>query len=305
MNSIIFSILFLLLEKRKVSRTFLCEKFEISPRSVSRYVDALVECDIPVLSAPGKGGGYMLPDDYILERTFFTDNERKRIISLLNATAKNYEDDINMSIIEKFNSFKDQAKDMALNDNRLIIDAGPWGSPHIYKNKIDIINKSMNLKQTLRFKYTDRNEIFSERFIDAYNLVLKQGVWYVYGWCHEREDYRLFKLSRMANMILTSKTYSLRPDADVYEKLKGQFDTQNEVDFVIEFSNLVLPQIEEWLGPDAIYEDGLMYRARATLYGGNELVAKILSFGSSIKVISPAALKEEVLIECRRVLEYD
>lgn len=303
MNSIIFSILFILIEKKKVSRAYLCDKFEISSRTVSRYIDILIESGIPVLSNPGVGGGYTLPDDYKLERTFLTEKERIRLISLLNSTSKNFNDNTNTLLLEKLNSFH-ITKEFSLNKENLIIDAGPWGSPHLYKNKIDTINNALNSKKTLLIKYIDRHEFQTERSIDPYNLVLKQGIWYLYGWCHEREDYRLFKLSRISYMVITNKNFEFRTDAKVHEKLNVQFDDGDEVSFIIEFYSIIRDEIEEWLGADAIYEVGLNLRAEATLYGGNrELIAKILSFGSSVKIISPAALREEILIECRRILE--
>ena len=74
------------------------------------------------------------------------------------------------------------------------------------------------------------------------------------------------------------------------------------VDIEIEFSNTILGDIEEWLGLDAIDDSGLKYKARATMYSGRLLVNKLLSFGSAIKVLSPAPLCEEVLVECKRIL---
>ena len=37
----------------------------------------------------------------------------------------------------------------------------------------------------------------SNRRIEPYYLVFRWSSWYVWGWCLEREDYRLFKLNRM------------------------------------------------------------------------------------------------------------
>ena len=102
-------------------------------------------------------------------------------------------------------------------------------------------------------------------------------------------------------MLVTDKTFTKKP-SDVYEKLRGDFDYEDSISFVIEFTSLILPEIEEWLGADAIKDIGRCYVAEAEMFGGNQLVSKILSFGSSVTIVSPDALREEVETECKRML---
>ncbi|MCL2822245.1 MAG: WYL domain-containing protein, partial [Firmicutes bacterium] len=145
----------------------------------------------------------------------------------------------------------------------------------------------------------------SERLYDPYSLVLKEGAWYLFGWCHLRKDFRLLKLSRVRSLTISTKLFVKRP-TNVYEKLNEAFEENDFVTMVIEFSSTVLSEIEEWLGLDSIIDSGTMYRAEATVYGGNVLIGKLLSFGSSVKVLEPKALREELLIECKRIfLNYD
>ena len=88
--------------------------------------------------------------------------------------------------------------------------------------------------------------------------------------------------------------------------MSGSFDDTDLVEVEFEFFSTALSDVEEWLGPDAITERGTQYVAKAALFGGNLLINKLLSYGSSIKVLKPQALKEELLIECSRVLKrYD
>lgn len=306
MYSVMFSILMTLVTKRRVSRSFLAKKYEISPRTVSRYIDALIQAEVPILSSTGKNGGYYIPDEYKLDKSFFTPAEKKRLIEILSESknaGSDKPDTVNTLLLNKIDSMSAGEKStLNIEDGYIVIDAGPWHRPS-YNNKIDAIKTAISESSRISIRYTDRHELISERTVDPYFIVLKESVWYMYGWCNERQDYRLFKLSRISRIRNTHEYFERRQDADVHEKLKGQFDFYDEIDIVIEFSSLILPQIEEWLGIEAIYEEGLSYRAQATMYSGNELLSKILSFGSSVKVISPQALKEEVLIECRRVLE--
>ncbi|MBQ8433422.1 MAG: HTH domain-containing protein, partial [Clostridia bacterium] len=55
-----------------VKASDLAEKFEISTRSVYRYVAPLSEGGIPIVSTVGRGGGWSIIDTYKLKATFFT-----------------------------------------------------------------------------------------------------------------------------------------------------------------------------------------------------------------------------------------
>lgn len=303
LNSIAFSILLTLVSKHKVSRDYLSEKYELSTRTISRYVDTLLDSGVPIISTSGKNGGYTLADDYKLDKSFFTDMEKLRIISILKTTQNNFDDKINSDIIDKLTSLSpNPAGENFLISDYLIIDAGSWNSPENYKNKINVFTDAIRQNKSVTIKYVDRRESYSERKINPYNLVLKEGIWYIYGFCTVRNDYRLFKLSRISYIFNTDEPFQKRSDADVFAKLNAQFEIVDEVDLEIEFSNTILSQIEEWLGLDAIYEEGIQYKAIATLQNSYELVSKILSFGSGVKVIHPRALREELLIECKRIL---
>ena len=299
-NWILYGIMLTMLIRKKVSRRYLAEKYEISERSVSRYVDTLAESGVPVYSSSGRNGGYSISDEFKLDKTLFSPEELSRMITCIKAIP---DDKINISILDKLQQTamrKNDEKYLIKND-KLVIDAASWANPNVFRNKIEVINNAIDDNVSLDIKYTDRYEISSTRRFDPYSLALKEGVWYTYGWCHIRNDFRLFKLSRITSIIKTYMAFE-KKEGNIYEKLSGIFDDVPTVELEIEFSSTILGEIEEWLGLDAISERQLTYIARATVYSGNFLIKKLLSFGSSVKVIKPAAVKEELLVECRRIL---
>ena len=62
--------LFDLLSKRKITAAYLAEKYDISPRTVYRYVDRL-SMVVPIYVKTGRNGGIFLPDNYKLSKGFF------------------------------------------------------------------------------------------------------------------------------------------------------------------------------------------------------------------------------------------
>ena len=302
-TEIMFAILLTLLNKRKVSGEYLAEKFEISTRTVMRHIESLCNAGIPIVAVRGVGGGYMIADDFRLERSFFTPEEISRILTCLNATENSFDDKVNLSIKDKLSNIaliKEDEKYL-LKTDKLIIDIGTWTNPQHYRAKIGVINKAIDGDFALHLEYVDNKEYYSEREVDPYCLVLKEGVWYAYGYCHLRQDFRLFRLTRMKNVTLTDKHFE-RKECNVYEKLRGTFDDLDIVDVEFEFFSTSLSDVEEWLGREAISERGTQYIAKASLYGGNLLINKLLSFGSSIKILKPASLREELMVECQRII---
>lgn len=299
-NWVLYGIMMTLLIKKKASRRFLAEKYEVSERTISRYVDTLSEAGVPIYSLAGKEGGYAISDEYKLDKTLFSPEELRRLVTCVKAAP---DDAMKSSILDKLQHMsmrKDDDKYLLKNDT-LVIDAASWTNPTAFRNKMTIINEAIENGTSLDIKYTDRYDISSTRRFDPYSLALKEGIWYAYGWCHYRKDFRLFRLARITSIIKTDEIFARR-EGNVYDKLSGIFADVPTVDLEIEFSSTILGEIEEWLGADAISEKGLQYTASSIVYSGNILIKKLLSFGSSVKVLKPAAVKEELLVECKRIL---
>ena len=79
----LFKIVYYLLENGKSTAPELAEKFEVSIRTIYRDLDTISAAGIPVYAAQGKGGGISLLDDYILEKSLFSKEEKEQILMAL------------------------------------------------------------------------------------------------------------------------------------------------------------------------------------------------------------------------------
>ena len=59
---IMLKILMLLLQKRKITASELAKKYEVSVRSIYRYVEELITCGVPVDVERGRYGGLTIAD---------------------------------------------------------------------------------------------------------------------------------------------------------------------------------------------------------------------------------------------------
>ncbi len=299
----ILRILFDLTSKRIVSSNYLCEKYGISKRSVYRYIDCLDAAGVPIYTVRGKGGGFAVVDTYRISSTFMTRKEFEATINALNAIVAGVPDHTLSAAIDKLRALrKNEYSGFEIKSGGLIIDAGPWGDASGYKSKLAVITKSIEDCKSLFIRYHDRNGEITERTIDPHVIVFKQGLFYVYAFCHLRGDFRFFKTGRIESATVTDKVFTKQSfkESDLpldfwHNSVKAEF-IRMEVD------KSVLSDVEEWLGIENVENEGDKFIARATLPYDNGLVSKIMSFGKGVKVISPESLKERIRADAAEIL---
>ena len=77
----------------------------------------------------------------------------------------------------------------------MLIDLSSWYKGSLAP-KIEEIQSAIENRHFLNFHYYAPSGE-SRRRIEPYYLVFRWSSWYVWGWCTDRQDYRLFKLNRM------------------------------------------------------------------------------------------------------------
>ena len=78
-----FQMVYLLLEKGRMTAGELAQRLEVSQRTVLRDVDALSAAGVPVYTTQGTGGGVSLLPGYVLDRAAFTDEEQRQLLLAL------------------------------------------------------------------------------------------------------------------------------------------------------------------------------------------------------------------------------
>lgn len=295
-KSIMFGILITVLNNKKVTVNELSLKYEISKRTVLRYIQDLSVAKIPIITLQGRNGGVAIADNYSLDRMFFTEKEMKRLYDGVNSITNLFNDKTSCSLKEKLKCMNCKENKQILATDTILIDSGPWGDIKSYKDKFNVLEKSINSNIEVVIIYHDVNGIETERNVQPYTLVFKKGLWYVYAYCLLRNEYRLFKIGRIAKISLTDNIFK-RKAIDVKNlpyNLKW-FENDNNINVVFQISPDIKSEIEEWLSFENVKrnKDGKIY-AFARL-PENGLVHKILSYGNKIKVIEPFSLKQKLI----------
>lgn len=297
------SILFELLSKKCVSAKYLSEKYGVSTRSIYRYIFTLESAGVPLYSTKGKNGGFSLIDTYKLSSTFLTKEEFDKTINALKGINEGIDDKVLQRVITKLKaSIKNEMSGFDVKSGNLIIDAGPWGDAVGYKSKLSLMQKCIEECLPLSITYHDRNGEVSNRVIEPHVIVFKQGLWYVYAYCRNREDFRFFKLGRIEHANALSETFTRREINRDDLPLNWHESVPCEVvELLIDKS--ILSDVIEWLGVENVTTINNVHVANAKLPYDKGLISKIMSYGKGIKVISPKKLAEEVKASAKEILK--
>jgi len=289
------SILFELLSKRHVTANYLADKYCVSKRSIYRYIDALDGAGVPLYTIKGNGGGISIVDTYKLSSTFMTVPEFEQVISALSAICEGVPNEtLSKAILKLKATYKNEYSGFTVKTGNLVIDGGPWGDTNGYKTKLSVLQKAIENCEKLSITYHDREGNVTERVIEPYVIVFKQGLWYVYAYCNLRKDFRFFKTGRIESATLTKEYFTRKDITKMDLPLDFWHNTVEAEQIVMEISEKYLSDIEEWLGIENVGIENGKHIARVTLPYDDGLVSKIMSYGDSIKVLEPAKLTEKI-----------
>jgi len=220
------SIIMILLDKERIGAQELADMFEVSPRTIYRDIDAINMAGIPVRGASGVGGGFEIMQKYKIDKKVFSTADLSAILMGLSSLSNMIRGDELVNALSKVKSFipADSAKDIELKTNQICIDLSPWMGNRNIQPYLEIIKAALQESRLLTFEYEDRHGNKTARLAEPYQLVLKNSHWYLQGYCHKRQDYRLFKLSRMSSLqmqgdIFTPRDYQ-KPVLDFEDILK-------------------------------------------------------------------------------------
>jgi len=290
------SIILTLLEKERIGAQELADRFEVSPRTIYRDIDAISRAGIPVRSTAGVGGGFEIMQKYKIDRKVFSAADLSAILMGLSSLSNMIRGDELVSALAKVKSFipAGSAKDIELKANQIFVDLSPWMGNRNIQPYLEVIKTALHESKLLSFEYADRYGNKTARTAEPYQLVLKNGHWYWQGYCYKRNDFRLFKLSRMSNLQMREEVFTPRdyqnPQLDFTEavetmqtKIKIRIH-KSALDRVLDFCT------EEHVSPDGDEH----YIVRFPFIENDYYYNVLFSFGDKCECLEPPHIRAEM-----------
>ena len=221
------SIIMVLLDKKWIGAQELADMFEVSPRTIYRDIDTINMAGIPVRSMSGVGGGFEIMQNYKMDKSVFSTADLSAILMGLSSLSDMIRGNELINALAKVKSFipADKAHDIELKTNQICIDLSTWIGNQNTQVYLDIIKTALQDCRLVSFEYIAHHGKKTMRTVEPYQLVLKGSHWYFQGYCRMRNDFRLFRLSRISNLQMEKENFIPRdfqkPILDFEETLQS------------------------------------------------------------------------------------
>lgn len=290
-NHRLFEIVYLLLQKKKITAKELAEKFEVSTRTIYRDIETLSSANIPIYAMPGKDGGIGILEEFVLNKSILSEEEQNQILFALQSLEKmNVQTE--KDILEKMSTiFHKKVTDW------IKIDFSNWSPSK--ENTVQIIKYAILNKQLIEFTYYNSTGEQTKRVVEPLQIWFKDKFWYVISYCRLKKDYRFFKLTRIKEIKCLEEHFEReipnQPELEkTFKNILLELEISKEMAFRV-YDEFEMNEITKKADGNFIVK---------VEFPENEWVYSfILSFGEFIKVLSPKYAQNRVIEKLQKTLK--
>lgn len=293
-NNRLFEIVYILIQKKKVTAKELANRFEVSTRTIYRDIETLSRANIPIYATKGKEGGIEILDEYVLNKMLLTEEEQNQILFALQGIKKVVGQD-EKDILEKLSRLFNKKV-----DDWIRIDFSNWGKDNEKEKRFNMIKTAILNKNQIEFVYYNSNGEKSKRTIEPLQIWFKDKSWYLIAFCNLKQDYRIFKIARIKEIEILEEHF----ERDLQQESKKEEYKFKTVTLELEISKKMAYRVyDEFEDSEITKKDDGNFIINVE-YPENEWVyGYILSFGEYLKVLSPERVKRTIKNKIEKILK--
>ncbi|QOX62037.1 YafY family transcriptional regulator [Anoxybacterium hadale] len=289
----LFEMVYLLLNKKSITARELAERFEVSTRTIYRDLDILSSAGIPIYTSQGKGGGISLMDNFILNKSVFSEEEKNEILYALQSLsiAQSPESE---KVLAKLNGFFDHKR-----SNWIEADLTPWGSGKDSQSSFSKLKEAILNRRVICFEYFNAMGESRGRTVEPLKLTFKVYAWYLQGYCRTRNAYRTFKIARMSDIVLTEEHFEER-------EIQGGLTMEDDETSLLSLrlnvtADSAFRVFDDFSETDIQRMDDGSFSISVKLPESNWLIGYLLSYGDSMTVMEPKHIRERLREQAEQI----
>ena len=309
----LLAITVMLLNRDRVTAREFADRFEVTVRTIYRDVEALSLAGIPVVSYQGNNGGFGLVENYRWDRQLLTMNDMVSMLTALKGVNETLEDGELDTAIEKVTALvpPDRAAELEEGLEQFVVDMEPWGGAPRLRERIRSLHRAVVEHRTVRFAYSSAKGEDTVRVVEPMTLILKGYTWYLFGFCRARDDFRVFRLSRMRSLEPLRERFR-RKEASYRDYLdagagRGGTAGRSKADasavrLRLRFAPAVRFLVEDHFAEaDRTTLDDGAVEVRATFPRDRWVDSMILAYGDQVEVLEPKWMRDRIADVAGRV----
>ncbi|MCL2592360.1 MAG: YafY family transcriptional regulator [Defluviitaleaceae bacterium] len=290
----LFEIVYLLMHKKQITANELAAHFEVSRRTILRDIDTLTTAGIPIYTTQGKGGGIFIQDNFVLNKAFVSKEEQKQILfSLQSMTATGLiETD---QVLGRLRSlFDNPSKEW------IEVDFSRWGHSEKDSTKFEMLKNAILNELAVSFDYLNPYGEFKGHEVYPLKLSFKSKIWYLKSFCLTENDYRIFKFTRLNNIVVLAKPFN----SGDYETPETEPAKDSSVPCFVDVKLFVSARAkyriyDEFAESDITVNKDGSFTLR--MNHGRWIYDYILSYGVMVEVLEPQYIRDEMLVHIEKI----
>ena len=289
--TILLCILSDLLEHKHLTASYLAEKYNISPRTVYRYVEIL-SAALPVQVKRGRGGGVALSETYKLPAGFLSKTEFETVITALSMA---YSESLN----EDFLTVKRKISAQMKTETRTPACVGSAQDVFVLseltrgmKEKARVLEECIRDRMVTQVEYLQESQEKIKDRVEPHALVFRENVGYVYAFSYKNRDFIFLPLGRIYTLVRTNERFAKRPIPP--SSLLDSPNVENPLFVRLKIPPYALVQAQERLGAETLQQKANEYFADLSFPDEQTALQNLLPLGKDVEILSPPSLRERL-----------
>lgn len=285
----------------------LAQRLEVTERTLRRDIDRLRSLGHPVDAQSGVAGGYALGAGATLPPLTLADDEALAVAIALRTAATFLSASIGEAALRALTKlervFPPRLRRRA-NTLRQSITLLERPSPHVDSELLSTLAEACDERRVISFQYTARNDARSDRQVEPAGLV-HTGSWYLVAFDRGRNDWRTFRVDRMATPVNPGECFRPRPppeDGDLRAFVSRSIAVLGYPHRAELILHAPAERVTEWISAATATVERLdagRCRISVGALSLSRLAAWAASFGVDFEVLDPP----ELLVEVRKLRE--
>ena len=159
-------------------------------------------------------------------------------------------------------------------------------------------------RKQVAFDYVSRAGDEERRRVDPIAVEVRDGSWYLRGWCHTREALRVFRLDRMSGLEVLAEDAPEHADASEVDSWSIFTPSPTDQVVTVRFPRHALPLVAEYLDRTTPpREDGDDVIAEIPFAHNASLIRFVSQHAGLVRVLAPQSAVESVRVWAQSALE--
>lgn len=232
-------------------------------------------------------------NDFVLDKAVLTEEEKREILAALHSINSINNID-NRQILQKLSAIFNVSS-----ESWLEVDFSKWGNNGTDNAKFELLKSAIIHQRCVKITYANSYGRISERIVQPLKMSYKSMSWYLKAYCTEKQDYRIFKLTRMIELEVLSDTFCKKTFPEL-DKMAGQVYSTIVLRFAKEISYRVYDEFDNTQISTDKNGDLIV---SVEMPEDEWLIGYLLSFGTQVDIIEPLYLKAIVAKQAKGIYE--